>query len=79
MIVNRYNILGGNIVDNFSWFEIIVRYVCNLSKKSNYFWILLSIEILWFLWKRRNENVFQGKGRVLIECNLRITMLRIIE
>lgn len=27
MIVNNYNILGGNIVYKFSWFEIIVRYV----------------------------------------------------
>lgn len=52
-------------MDGFTWFKKISSYVNMFFVELNVFWLVLSNEILWFIWKKRNEEVFQGKIRCL--------------
>lgn len=62
-----------NAHPGLSWIEILAGYFDGFDHKLNKFWAVLSPEILWFLWKQRNEEVFQAKRRMLTEFNIKLT------
>ncbi|XP_057849360.2 uncharacterized protein LOC131060216 [Cryptomeria japonica] len=69
-IWNRFGII---YPFNMSILNIISGYVPGLHKDSNLFWNMLSSNILWQIWKCRNEEKFQGKPRVLTEFFRKLT------
>ena len=60
-----------------SWQEILAGYVDKFDCKLNDFWIVLTSEVLWFIWRQRKE-IFQGKKRVLAEFNYKLTQFVIM-
>lgn len=48
-----------------SWHEILAGFVETFDVKMNCFWFTLTNEVLWFIWRQRNEEIFQGKQRDL--------------
>ncbi|GLJ34301.1 hypothetical protein SUGI_0689280 [Cryptomeria japonica] len=67
-----------NSKPGLSWIEVLAGYVDGFDLKLNSFWSVLFSEILWFLWIKRNEEVFQSKIRSLIEFNCKLTFLHIM-
>ena len=61
-----------------SWQEILAGYVDRFDCKLNNFWIVLTSEVLWFIWRQRNEEIFQGKKQVLAEFNYKLTQFVIM-
>jgi hypothetical protein len=47
--------------------DIITGHINGLPKDTNLFWNILSSNILWQIWKCRNEERYQGKPRYLTE------------
>ena len=47
--------------------DIVTSHINGLPKDTNLFWNILSSNILWQIWKCRNEERYQGKPRDLIE------------
>ncbi|XP_059074828.1 uncharacterized protein LOC131874899 [Cryptomeria japonica] len=58
-------------------FEIITGYIHGLKNDSNILWFIISANILWQLWKCRNEERFQGAHRSLTELYLKLTLIKI--
>ena len=58
--------------------EILASYVEKFDWKLNDFRIFLTSEVLWFIWRQRNEEIFQGKKRVLAEFNYKLTQFVIM-
>lgn len=50
---------------NINILEIITRHIEGLKKDTNLFWNILSSNILWQIWKCRNEERYQNNPRVL--------------
>ncbi|GLJ25633.1 hypothetical protein SUGI_0491080 [Cryptomeria japonica] len=69
--------LGPSIVWNHrpgpSWSEILSGFVESFDLRMNRFWSVFSCEVLWFIWKERNGEVFQNKRRRLIEFSSKLT------
>ncbi|GLJ33985.1 hypothetical protein SUGI_0683500 [Cryptomeria japonica] len=57
--------------------EILTGYIHGLKNDSNILWFIISSNILWQLWKCRNEERFQGVHRSLTELFLKLTLLKI--
>ncbi|XP_059069967.1 uncharacterized protein LOC131859829 [Cryptomeria japonica] len=57
--------------------DMIIGYISGLPKDSNLFWNILSSNILWQIWKCRNEEKYQGKPRALIEFFRKLTYFKI--
>ena len=72
--VNGLNLYGSCL----SWQEILAGYVDRFDCKLNDFWIVLTSEVLWFIWRQRNEEIFQGKKWVLAEFNYKLTQFVIM-
>ena len=58
---------GISIPSTFNIFEIIIGFIYNAKKDVNMFWDILSANILWQIWKCRNEERFQNIPRLLTE------------
>lgn len=54
--------------------DIIIGKFHGFEKTNNLFWLILSTKILWFIWKARNEEIYQGRRRDLIESLKKITL-----
>ncbi|GLJ38971.1 hypothetical protein SUGI_0794420 [Cryptomeria japonica] len=65
--------LAWNHKPGFSWSEVLTSFVESFDFKMNRFWSILSCEVLWFLWKERNGEVFQKKKMRLTELNNKLT------
>lgn len=63
--------------DNIRWKSVLFCHK-EMSKDCLKFWNLLSVEILWHIWKARNEEKFKGYRRVLTESHKRLTFLHVI-
>ncbi|XP_059064196.1 uncharacterized protein LOC131856424 [Cryptomeria japonica] len=57
--------------------DMITGYIAGLPKDSNLFWNILSSNILWQIWKCRNEEKYQGKPRALTEFFRKLTYFKI--
>lgn len=57
-------LFGLSLIDHVFTFDIITRSIIGLKQDANLFWNILSSYILWFIWKFRNEEKFQGNGRI---------------
>ncbi|GLJ47218.1 hypothetical protein SUGI_0996680 [Cryptomeria japonica] len=44
---------------NLSWSEVLADFVESFDFKMNRFWYVLSCEVLWFLWKERNGEIYK--------------------
>ena len=62
---------------NVSIIEIVTGHINGISKDANFFWNMLSSNILWQIWKCRNEEKYQGKPRVLTELFRKLTHFKI--
>ena len=62
---------------NVNIIQIVTGYIKGISKDANFFWNILSSNILWQIWKCRNEEKYQGKPRVLTECYRKLTYFKI--
>ncbi|GLJ06755.1 hypothetical protein SUGI_0047280 [Cryptomeria japonica] len=55
--------IGPSLVWNhkpgLSWSEVLVGFVESFDFKMNWFWSVLSYEVLWFLWKERNGEIYK--------------------
>ena len=58
-----------------SWHEILAGFVEKFDLNMNCFWFILTNEILWFMWRQRNEEIFQGRQRDLTGFFLKFTHL----
>ena len=67
-----------NCINSFSWSEILVGYVDRFDSKFNSFWFVLTIEVLWTLWKDKNKEIFQAERRKLTEFNFKLTHFNIM-
>ena len=59
--------------NGFSWCEILAGYVRSFDSSLNRFWFALTGEVLWFLWKERNKEIFKNVRRPPTEFNLKLT------
>ena len=57
--------------------DIITGHINGLPKDTNVFWNILSSNILWQIWKCRNEERYQGKPRDLTEVFRKLTYFKI--
>lgn len=55
-----------------SWSEVLAGFVESLDFKAIIFWSVLTCEILWSLWKERNGEIFQKRGRQLTEFGCKL-------
>ncbi|XP_059067540.1 uncharacterized protein LOC131858343 [Cryptomeria japonica] len=62
---------------NVNILQIVTGYINGISKDANVFWNILSSNILWQIWKCRNEEKYQGKPRDLTECFRKLTFIKI--
>ncbi|GLJ09112.1 hypothetical protein SUGI_0102040 [Cryptomeria japonica] len=62
-----WNFFGIYYPFNVTIIEIVTGHIKGLSKDANFFWNMLSSNILWQIWKCRNEEKYQGKPRGLTE------------
>lgn len=53
--------LGCDNREGFNWDEILFGYVKSFSAEFNKFRFLLASEVLWHIWKARNDKLLQGK------------------
>lgn len=53
--------------------NIISSHIHGIKKDSKIFWFIVSCDILWYIWKIRNEDKYQDKARVLTESFRRLT------
>ncbi|XP_059072101.1 uncharacterized protein LOC131872684 [Cryptomeria japonica] len=74
---NIWNLFGIYYPTHVSIIEIVTGYIKGLKADSNIFWNILSSNILWQIWKCRNEEKFQDTPRVLTEFFLKLTSLKI--
>lgn len=62
--------------------KIVCNEIFSYGKKLKYdyamFWDYLTIEILWNLWKARNDEKFMGSKRALTESSKRLTLFKIV-
>jgi hypothetical protein len=72
-----WNMFGIVYPVNVTIFDIISGYINGLPKDTNLFWNILSSNILWQLWKCRNEERYQGKHRDLTEFFRKLTYFKI--
>jgi hypothetical protein len=68
---------GISIPTSFTIFEVITGFICNAKNDVNIFWNILSANILWQIWKCRNEERFQNKPRLLTESFQSLTYFKI--
>ena len=59
-------------------FDIISGSISSLKKDANLFWQILSFYIFWFIWKFRNEDMFQGNGRAITGFHRKLIRFKII-
>ena len=57
--------------------DIITGHINGLPKDTNLFWNILSSNILWQIWKCRNEERYQGKPRDITEFFWKLTYFKI--
>ena len=57
--------------------DIITGHTNGLPKDTNLFWNILSSNILWQIWKCKNEERYQGKPRDLTEFFRKLTYFKI--
>lgn len=62
-----WNMFGISYPMNINILEIITGHIEGLKKDTNLFWNILSSNILWQIWKCRNEERYQNNPRVLTE------------
>ncbi|XP_059064589.1 uncharacterized protein LOC131856711 [Cryptomeria japonica] len=62
---------------NVNILQIVIGYINGIIKDANVFWNILSSNILWQIWKCRNEEKDQGKPRDLTECFRKLTFIKI--
>ena len=72
-----WNLFGIYYPFNVSIIEIVSGHIKGLSKDANFFWNMLSSNILWQIWNYRNEEKYQGKPRVLTEFYHKLTYFKI--
>ena len=72
-----WNLFGICYPISVSIIDIITGHINGLSKDANYFWNMLSSNILWQIWKHRNEEKYQVKLRVLTEFFRKLTFFKI--
>ena len=58
---------GISIPSTFNIFEIVTGFIIDVKKDANMFWNILSSNILWQIWKCRNEERFQNIPKLLTE------------
>ena len=58
---------GISIPTSFNILEVITGFISNAKKDVNMFWDILSANILWQIWKCKNEDRFQNVPRLLTE------------
>ena len=65
-------------MSSISWSEILAVHVEKFDSKLNIFWLALTIEVLWTLWKDRNREIFQAERRKLTKFNIKLTHFNIM-
>ncbi|XP_057861679.2 uncharacterized protein LOC131070153 [Cryptomeria japonica] len=63
---------------DYSILNIVTGHIYGIKKDTNLFWYILSSNILWQLWKCRNEEKYQDKPRSLIEFYRKLTYFKIL-
>lgn len=61
----------------FTVLEIVTGHIDGLKHDSNLFWKILSSNVLWQIWKCRNEERFQNNPRDLTESFRKLTFFKI--
>ena len=56
---------GFYLGQNFNFSYIIYGKTLSAKDSCNFFWSVLSVEILWLIWKKWNNNIFAGVSRNL--------------
>lgn len=56
-------------------FEIITGYIDGFSKECNVFWFMLSSNVLWQLWRRRNQERFDNYPKHLTKFSKKLFLL----
>ncbi|XP_057873664.2 uncharacterized protein LOC131079670 [Cryptomeria japonica] len=72
-----WNMFGIFYTLNVNILEIVTGHIDGLKKDANLFWNMLSSNILWQIWKCRNEERYQSNLRVLTEFFQKLTFLKI--
>ncbi|XP_059064555.1 uncharacterized protein LOC131856693 [Cryptomeria japonica] len=67
---------GISIPASFNILEVITGFIFNIKKDVNMFWDILSANILWQIWKCRNEERFQNVPRLLTESFRSLTYFK---
>ena len=62
---------------NVNIFYIISGHINGFPKETNLFWNIFLSNILWQIWKCRNEERYQGKHRDLTEFFRKLTYFKI--
>lgn len=73
-----WHLFGISLTEHAYSFNIITGSIIGLKKDPNLFWHILFSYILWFIWKFRNEDSFQGNGRILTGFHRKLTHFKII-
>lgn len=72
-----WNLFGISVGTNVKISEIVTGSFLYLSRITNLFWSIFSIEMLWLIWTFRNDNLFNGRVRSLTESLRRLIVYKI--
>lgn len=72
---NGHDIWGLN--GRVNWKDILMGFDIKISKELHLFYFLLMTEIMWVIWKARNEDKYSGVRRILTESNKRFTFFNV--
>lgn len=68
-----WNLFGLNLDANcVEIINVVLGYIKGCRKTANIFWSCLSLEVLWLIWKYRNDDVFNNNTRHLTESLRRL-------
>lgn len=71
-------LFGIAIIESIFTYDIVTSFIHGPRKDTNLVWQILSSYILWFIWKLRNEEKFQGITRERIEFFKKLTHYKIV-